>query len=112
MLQDFFIGFVKMHIIHHAAREPIYGLAMMAELKRHGYDISPGTLYPILHQMATAGYLVREDRVVNGKIRKYYRATEQGQQVLTEARLKIAELVSEVVERQGPMSIVPDANRE
>lgn len=108
VLEDFFIGFVKMHILHHAAQEPIYGLAMMAELKRHGYDISPGTLYPILHQMETAGYLVREDCVVNGKIRKYYTATERGEQVLTEARLKIAE----VVEGQGPMSIVPDANRE
>jgi PadR family transcriptional regulator PadR len=106
MLRDFFTGFVKMHILHHAALEPIYGLAMMEELKRHGYEISPGTLYPILHQMATAGYLVREDRVVNGKIRKYYTATDRGEQVLTEARLKIAELVGEVVEGHGPSSIV------
>jgi len=112
MLQDFFIGFVKMHILHHAAQEPIYGLAMMAELKRHGYDISPGTLYPLLHQMETARYLVREDRVVNGKVRKYYRATERGQQMLIEARLKIAELVGEVVEGQGPTSIGDIAERE
>jgi DNA-binding PadR family transcriptional regulator len=112
MLRDFFIGFVKMHILHHAAIEPIYGLAMMDELKRHGYDISPGTLYPILHQMETAGYLVREDRVVKGKIRKYYTATDRGRQVLVEAREKIAELVTEVVEGQGPASIVDDAERE
>jgi DNA-binding PadR family transcriptional regulator len=112
MLQDFFVGFVKMHILHHAAREPIYGLAMMEELKRHGYDISPGTLYPVLHQMETAGYLVREDRVVNGKIRKYYTATDRGEQVLVEARQKIAELMEEVVEGKGPASIVDDAARE
>lgn len=106
MLKDFFVGFVKMHILHHAAMEPIYGLAMMEELKRHGYEISPGTLYPLLHQMEMAGYLVREDRVVNGKIRKYYSATDRGQQVLVEARQKIAELVTEVVEGKGPTSIV------
>ncbi len=107
ILHDFFIGFVKMHILHHAALEPIYGLAMMEELKRHGYDISPGTLYPILHQMESAGYLVREDRVVNGKIRKYYTATDAGRQVLVEARQKIAELVTEVVEGQGP-TVLPE----
>ncbi len=107
MLQDFFIGFVKMHILHHAAIEPIYGLAMMEELKRHGYDISPGTLYPLLHQMAAAGYLVREDRVVNGKIRKYYTATDRGHAALMEARQKIAELVSEVVQGEGPQHL-PD----
>src|SRR5262249_40464928 len=111
MLRDFFTGFVKMHILHHAASEPIYGLAMMHELKRHGYEISPGTLYPILHQLERAGYLLREDRVVNGKIRKYYTATDRGRQVLVEARQKIAELVTEVVEGKGPASIVDDADR-
>lgn len=111
ILQDFFIGFVKMHILHHAAIEPIFGLAMMDELKRHGYDISPGTLYPILHQMERVGYLVREDRLVNGKIRKYYTATDRGEQVLIEARQKIAELVTEVVESKGPASIVHDGDQ-
>ncbi len=107
MLQDFFIGFVKMHILHHAALEPIYGLAMMEELRHHGYDISPGTLYPVLHQMEATGYLVREDRVVNGKIRKYYTATDRGHAALMEAREKIAELVSEVVQGEGPQRL-PD----
>jgi PadR family transcriptional regulator, regulatory protein PadR len=105
MLKDFFTGFVKMHILHHAAIEPIYGLAMMAELRRHGYEIGPGTLYPILHQMEKAGYLAREDRPVNGKIRKYYTATDRGEQVLVEARHKIAELVTEVVEGHGPTTL-------
>jgi PadR family transcriptional regulator, regulatory protein PadR len=102
MLRDFFIGFVKMHILHHAALEPVYGLAMMDELRRHGYDISPGTLYPILHQMEAAGYLAREDRAVNGKIRKYYTATDRGHAVLMEARQKIVELAGEVVQGEGP----------
>ncbi len=83
---------------------------MIEELHRHGYDISPGTLYPVLHQMETAGYLVREERVVNGKVRKYYTATDRGQEVLAKARQKIAELVTEVVQGQGPTSIVRDTD--
>jgi PadR family transcriptional regulator PadR len=105
MLRDFFIGFVKMHILHHAALDPVYGLAMMDELRRHGYDISPGTLYPLLHQMEAAGYLVREERVVNGKVRKYYTATDRGHAVLMEARQKIIELAGEVLAGQGPKAL-------
>lgn len=59
MLRDFFLGFVRIHILHHAAEEPIYGLAMIEELGRHGYEVSPGTIYPILHGMERGGWLVR-----------------------------------------------------
>lgn len=51
MIRDFFLGFVKIHILHHAEQEPVYGLALIEELRRHGYTLSPGTLYPILHQL-------------------------------------------------------------
>lgn len=51
MLRDFFLGFIKMHVLHHAAHEPIYGVAMIAELARHVYDLSPGTFYPLLHHL-------------------------------------------------------------
>lgn len=98
MLRDFFLGFVRIHILHHAAEEPIYGLAMIEELGRHGYEVSPGTIYPILHGMERGGWLVREDRVVQGRVRKYYRATAAGRAALDEAREKIRELVSEVLE--------------
>lgn len=101
MLRDFFLGFVKIHILHHAAEEPIYGLAMIEELKRHGYDLSPGTLYPILHGLERDGYVEREDRVVGGKVRKYYTITNDGRQALAEARQQIGELVDEVLEGQG-----------
>ncbi len=61
MLRDFFLGFVRIHILHHAALEPIYGVAIMEELRRHGYDLSPGTLYPLLHNLEAAGYLQHQD---------------------------------------------------
>ena len=107
MLRDFFLGFVKIHILHHAAQEPIYGLAMIEELRRHGYEVSPGTLYPLLHGLEAGGYLGREERVVGGKVRKYYAITAEGRAALAEARAKIAELTHEVVEGQGP-TILPD----
>jgi DNA-binding PadR family transcriptional regulator len=110
MIRDFFLGFVKIHILYHATQAPIYGVAMMQELRRHGYDLSPGTLYPILHGLEAAGYLVREDRVVGGKMRKYYTATAQGRQALEEARLKIAELVGEVMESPGPTGLPEEPN--
>lgn len=102
MLRDFFLGFVKVHILHHAAQEPIYGLAMMEELRRHGYRIGPGTLYPVLHSLQEAGYLTRQDRVMQGKVRKYYAITAEGRRALDEIRPRIAELVQEVLEGEGP----------
>lgn len=98
MLRDFFLGFIKIHILHHAAIEPVYGLELIEELGRHGYALSPGTLYPVLHDLEEAGYLEREDRVVGGKVRKYYSITDLGSEALAEARLKIAELVGEVLD--------------
>ena len=97
MLKDFFLGFVKTHILYHASRGPIYGVEMLEELGRHGYRLSPGTLYPTLHRLEGEGYLSVQKRVVGGKVRKYYTITEQGMVVLNEAKKKIAELVNEVL---------------
>ena len=97
MFQDFFLGFVKIHILYHASKAPIYGVEILEELGRHGYRLSPGTLYPTLHRLAHEGYLSVEKRVVDGKVRKYYNATEQGLAVLGESKKKISELVEEVL---------------
>ena len=98
LTRDFFLGFIKVHILHHASEESIYGLAMIEELHRHGYVLSPGTLYPVLHGLEAAGYLTRKDRNVEGKVRKYYTITEAGSVALSEARAMIRELVDEVLE--------------
>jgi len=97
VLKDFFLGFVKIHVLYHASREPIYGVELLEELGRHGYRLSPGTLYPTLHRLEKEGYLSVRKRVVDGKVRKYYTITEQGMVILSEARRKIAELVDEVL---------------
>ena len=111
MLHDFFLGFVKIHVLHHAAREPVYGLALIDELRRHGYELGPSTIYPLLHSLEAAGYLAREDRVVGGKVRKYYAITEVGRLALAEAQVKIAELVDEVLEGHGP-GLLPEPSAD
>ena len=105
MLRNFFLGFIKIHILHHAAHEPVFGLALIRELARHGYQLSPGTLYPVLHGLERAEYLQCEARVVEGKMRKYYRITPRGVQALEEARAKIHELVTEVLYGEGPQTL-------
>ena len=96
--REFFLGFIKVHILYHASKEPIFGVEIAEELKRHGYYLGPGTLYPTLHRLEVEGYLERSSKVVGGKVRKYYTITKPGLAVLQEARRKIRELVDEVLE--------------
>ena len=96
--RDLCAGFIRLHVLHHAAREPIFGLGMIEELARHGYRISPGSLYPMLHALEKKGYLrVTEQR--NGKsLRLLYRATPLGQRALSAATAKVRELFHELME--------------
>jgi DNA-binding PadR family transcriptional regulator len=97
MLRHFFLGFIKIHILHHASEEPVYGLWIIEELGRHGYQLSPGTLYPILHALEADGLLRSREQLVDGKIRKYYEITSKGRKTLVEVKKKIKELVEEVM---------------
>lgn len=96
ILRKLFLGFIQIHILHHAKKEPFFGSWMIEELKEHGYSMSPGTLYPILHGMESNGLLTKEDRIVEGKVRKYYAITYKGNEVLEEAKLKAFELFKEI----------------
>lgn len=96
ILRKLFLGFIHIHVLHHAKEEPIYGSWMLEELHEHGYEMSAGTLYPILHGMEKDGLLMKSEVNVNGKIRKYYRATDKGEEVLEEARAKAYELFKEI----------------
>lgn len=93
---DLFLGFVKLHILYHAGQEPVYGLWLIDELSEHGYRLSPGTLYPILHILLEEKLLNCETRVVAGKVRKYYRLTGAGRRVLDEGKKKAQELLEEL----------------
>ena len=96
--RKFFLGFVRVHLLYHASKEDIYGVEMIDELRRHGYNISPGTLYPILHSLEKEEILISKPKNVDGKIRKYYRITKNGKKILEDARKKIQELIDEVME--------------
>lgn len=98
IMRKLFLGFISIHILYHAAHEPIYGVWMIGELERHGYRLSAGTLYPILHSLKEEGLLTSRDENVEGKIRKYYSITPLGQKVLKEARAKAYELFKEIRE--------------
>jgi len=96
--RDLYSGFIRLHVLHHATREAIFGLGMISELARHGYRIGPGTLYPLLHQLETKGYLNSRPQTVNGKIRRCYRATPRGRRALAAAKIKIRELFEELID--------------
>jgi PadR family transcriptional regulator PadR len=91
-----FQGFICLHILHHAEKEPFFGTWMMEELAEHGYKLSPGTMYPILHNLVKDGLLKQYSENCAGKIRKYYEITEAGKQELVEAKRYLKELVGEI----------------
>lgn len=99
IMRKLFLGFIHIHILHHAKKEPFYGSWMIEELEEHGYEISAGTLYPILHNLEKNGVLKVDEKNVEGKIRKYYSITQLGEEVLKEARAKAYELFKEINEK-------------
>jgi PadR family transcriptional regulator, regulatory protein PadR len=99
--RQFFLGFIRIHILYHASREPVCGVELIQELARHGYKLSPGTLYPILHSLYASGYLHCAIQITGGRQRKAYRLTQRGTAALKQARRLIDELVREVMEDQS-----------
>jgi len=99
-LRDYVFGFVRVHILYHAAHEEVYGKHLKEELARHGYDISYGTLYPMLHKMERDGHLKSAPLKEGGKYRRGYRITAAGQKILAEAKAKVSELLDELNEHE------------
>src|ERR1035437_2355763 len=95
-LRKLFTGLIRIHMLVHAAHEPIFGLAMMEELKHHGYRVGPGTLYPLLHGMERDGLLKSTLRNVGGRRRRVYKITAAGRKGLNAAKLKVCELHHEL----------------
>ncbi len=95
--QDLLSGLVRLHVLHHAAEGDLYGLWMIEELARHGYKLSPGTLYPMLRSMEKKGYLVSKQKRVGRTARRVYRATPLGRKALKIANEKVRELLGETI---------------
>jgi len=89
-------GLIRLHVLHHAAERPIYGSWMIEELREHGYEISPGTLFPMLHGLARKGYLEVRQEGPGKRARRLYKATAQGRAALADAKVKVRELFGEL----------------
>lgn len=96
--QYLYSGLIRLHILHHACHEPIFGLGMIEELSRHGYRLSPGTLYPIMHGLEKKGLLRAKKEQVAGKIRRVYSTTPRGRKALDSAKERVRELFGELFE--------------
>jgi PadR family transcriptional regulator PadR len=98
--RDLYSGLIRLHILHHAVEGPIFGLEMAQELARHGYHISLGTLYPLLHGLEKKGYLRSAEKRNGQSIRKIYRATPLGRKALKAMKSKVRELFGELNEEK------------
>ena len=96
--RDLYAGLIRLHVLHHAAKETVYGFAMIEELRRHGYELSAGTLYPILHGLEQKGLLRSAKERVGRTERRIYRATPAGRKALAAAKTKVRELFGELFE--------------
>jgi PadR family transcriptional regulator, regulatory protein PadR len=89
-------GLIRLHILHHAVEDELYGQWMIEELGRHGYKISPGTLYPLLHALERQGYLRSREGGNGPRARRLYRATAMGRDALKVAKKRVRELFGEL----------------
>jgi PadR family transcriptional regulator, regulatory protein PadR len=100
--KDLYSGLIRLQVLYHACREPIFGAGIIEELARHGYRLSPGTLYPLLHGLEEKGYLRSSEENGRRQSRRVYRATPKGRKALAGAKVKVRELFSELLEDELP----------
>jgi DNA-binding PadR family transcriptional regulator len=111
--QDLLSGLIELHVLYHAVEGEIFGLEMLEELERHGYRISPGTLYPLLHRLTHRGYLRSRQMRLGRTRRRLYRATPKGRRALAAVHHHVRELIGELQERprQAARGIPREAHR-
>jgi PadR family transcriptional regulator, regulatory protein PadR len=96
--RDLYSGLIRLHVLHHAAEGPVFGLGMIEELARHGYKISPGSLYPLLQGLERKGYLKSTEQRNGKSLRRVYRATALGRKALAASKSKVRELFHELID--------------
>jgi PadR family transcriptional regulator PadR len=90
-------GTIKLFILQRAQNEPIYGGALTKALRKFGYTMSPGTLYPLLHSLEQAKLLRSRTTTVQGRVRRYYDITPFGRGCYAEARRTLTALIQEML---------------
>ena len=93
--RELFKGLIRLHILHHASNGEFYGQWMIHELASHGYTLSPGTLYPMLHALERSGYLRSREERDGRTYRRIYRATALGREANKIAKVQVRELTGQ-----------------
>jgi DNA-binding PadR family transcriptional regulator len=105
--RDMITGLVRLRALHAAARGPVSGVDLSKELADAGHKTSPGTLYPLLHQMEKDGWLKSNGKTVKGKRRRYYRLTKKGRSQMEQAVSMLEQFLSGMV---VPPTLPPDGH--
>ena len=95
--QHLLSGLVRIHLLYHACQSPIFGLGMIEELRQHGYNLSAGTLYPMLHRLEGTGLLKSTEIQLDGRRRRVYRATPAGRRTMARTRSRVKVLFQEIL---------------
>lgn len=80
-------GVAEYCILGLLSREPMYGWQLSETLVRSGLIASIGTLYPVLSRLRERGLVTSfEEATGAGPVRKYYRLTAAGEDLLADFR--------------------------
>jgi PadR family transcriptional regulator, regulatory protein PadR len=109
--RELLTGFIRLHVLHHASHEPVFGVWLIEELREHGYRVGPGTLYPLLHGLEQVGYLRSKDVLVSGRHRRVYEISAAGRRALGRAKVKLRELCDELFEDDREHHVHTDRKR-
>ena len=93
-----YAGLMRLHVLQEAKQGKICGAWVTDQLRNRGYEISPGTLYPMLHGLEQKGYLSSHKERVRKTMRRIYVITSRGEAVLEEAKGKVQELFGDLFE--------------
>jgi len=97
MMHSFWQGILKFFVLHQAAQSPVYGGRLKKQLQDWDYDISPGSLYPMLHTLEKAMLLKSRVKIFKGRARKYYDITDEGRALLAEVQEKLADVLTRML---------------
>jgi PadR family transcriptional regulator PadR len=97
--REFLRGFTKLYALWRGSKKDAYGMAILKEMRKVGFELSPGTLYPTLAKLEREGDIAWRRQVVAGRVRKAYRLTAKGKKELEEVKERLRVLVRLVFER-------------
>ena len=97
MKGDALKGHLDLLILSVLEEGPLHGYAVIERLRERSnsaFDLPEGTVYPVLHRLATAGLLDSEWAEVSGRRRRTYRLTEKGRQALPHMKANFSDFVA------------------